>query len=585
MIVYREQHHQADPRRLLLELRSDLERLDFRASSSHEDVVDALIAGGVLESAVADAVFPEADGIDPVIRALRRANVALGHLLWHSWLGGPAEEDRWRSAALAFLRGLELHQLPESVQITTPEGYAYYAVYPESYLEAARRCHAALGAIDVVCIGLRSIGASLSAVVASVFEELGCRVQALTLRPRGHPFSRSPALTPELERFLSEQRGAHFLLIDEGPGISGSSLGGTAEMLTGWGVEDARIILFPSHATEGSHLRSPEARDHWGRHRQFTVSFEELWIDSGRLDFGAPAHLRHDLSAGAWRERLFDDQETYPAVQPQHERRKYLIQSEAGSTPTLFTFFGLGRGARSRLRRAELLSEAGFAPAPHRTVHGFMVRSFMPGVPVSRGEASPDLLHTVARYLDHLSREHRTEPSVPDGSLREMVALNVAEGLGEGWEERIDSRLPAAMESWSERPVALDGRMQAHEWIRTDSGYLKTDAFDHHDDHFFPGCQDIAWDLAGAAHELDLDNVARAYLVERYRSLSGDRTISSRLPHYSLAYLAFRLGYCRLAASVLGDAPDGSRFSAAADRYAGLLRRELCQSPGACWNV
>jgi hypothetical protein len=161
----------------------------------------------------------------------------------------------------------------------------------------------------------------------------------------------------------------------------------------------------------------------------------------------------------------------------------------------------------------------------------------------------------------------------------------VAEELGHGWDQRIGSRLPGPLESWSEHPVALDGRMQAHEWIHTGMGYIKTDAFDHHDDHFFPGCQDIAWDVAGAAIELGLDGGAKCFLLERYRSLSGDRTVTARLPHYTLAYLAFRLGYCRLAASVLGEVPDGLRFTNAANGYADLLRRELSRSPGAPWHA
>jgi hypothetical protein len=240
---------------------------------------------------------------------------------------------------------------------------------------------------------------------------------------------------------------------------------------------------------------------------------------------------------------------------------------------------------KSKLRRAQGVAEAGFAPAPQRLLHGFLVREFPAGTPVKRGEAGEDVLCTLARYLDHLYREHRSEPSVSDQTLREMVSVNVTEELGDGWEDRIGGRLPDAMQTWSEHPVALDGRMQAHEWIRTGHGYIKIDAFDHHDDHFFPGCQDIAWDIAGAAFELDLDTGARSFLLDRYRSLTGDRTISSRLPHYALAYLAFRVGYCRLAATVLGDAPDGIRFSAEADRYGWLLRRELGARPGEYWNA
>ena len=587
MIVYRNQRLRADPRRLLEELSSEVERIDFQTSASHDSVVAVLIAAGVLESGVSDEMFPAADGLDPVVHGFRQASVALGHLLWHSWHGRRAEADQWRCSALGLLRSLELHALPRSIPTSTPEGYAYYAVYPEAYLEAARRCHAVLGPVDVVCIGLRSIGTSLSAVVAAAFEELGCTVKTLTLRPRGHPFARTPVVSLDLERLLAAQPGAHFLVVDEGPGISGSSFGGTAEMLTRLGVDDTRIVLFPSHQADGTRLRSTEAQEHWRRHQRFNVSFEEVWIDSGKLGVLTPANHYHDLSAGAWRRKIFPDEQQYPPVQPEHERRKYLLAPTGDEEPEgrLFSFFGLGGAVPTKLRRARRLGEAGFAPAPQGVVHGFVVRDFVRGVPVSRGGADQELLDTLARYLDHLYREHRSEPSVGDDGLREMVAVNVAEGIGEGWEERIDAVLPGNLESWSECPVALDARMQAHEWIRTEAGYLKTDGFDHHDDHFFPGCQDIAWDLAGAVVELDLDAAAMQFLLARYRSLSGDRTIGPRLPHYAVAYLAFRLGYCKLAAEVLAETPDGFRFTAAAGRYGSLLRRTLSRSPTDRLNV
>jgi hypothetical protein len=165
-----------------------------------------------------------------------------------------------------------------------------------------------------------------------------------------------------------------------------------------------------------------------------------------------------------------------------------------------------------------------------------------------------------------------------------MAVNNVAEGLEPPWEERLGGWLPSPHE-WSERPVAGDARMQAHEWLRTSNGYVKTDAFDHYDDHFFPGCQDIAWDVAGAVYELDLDLSARRRLVERYRALSGDRTVGSRLPQYAACYLAYRLGYTSLASSTLGSSPDGLRFSRANDRYARLLRQELTQGPRVSWDV
>jgi hypothetical protein len=290
MIVYRDQRTRADPVQLLQQLHRDLERLDFQASTCHEDTVDALIAAGVLESAVADALSPTVDDLNPLLSALRRVTVALGHMLWHSWRRDRESAGLWRSTALALLHHRQLTSLPSSVWVSTPEGYGQYGVYPEAYLEAAKRAHAELALTDVVCIGLRSIGSSLFAVVGAALEELGCRVRTLTLRPRGEPFDRRPVISQDLQKTICHGPSAHFLLVDEGPGISGSSLGGTAEMLTRAGIPDGQIVLFPSHVADSAQLRSTDAQDHWKRHRQFSVSFEDLWGNSDWRLFPIPLH-------------------------------------------------------------------------------------------------------------------------------------------------------------------------------------------------------------------------------------------------------------------------------------------------------
>jgi hypothetical protein len=581
MIVYRDQRARADPRRLLATLRSATDGSTARIPSL-EAAREVLIEAGRLESAINDALFPDSDGINSLTRTLRHASVAAGHALWHTWHRNDSRaRDSWDLLSRR-IEEIDVSQLPSVIDITIPEGYAYYAVYPEMYLEAAKRCSAVLGRGDALCIGLRSIGTSLSAAVAAALEELGCRVESVTLRPRGHPFSRYPCLSADLVALLRPWREAHFLVVDEGPGISGSSMGGTAAMLRGLGVDDDRVILFPSWETEGSHLQSEVARERWSRCRRFSASFDDVWLRSGHLGNAFPGVL-HDLSAGAWRQKLYSDPADYPPVHPQHERRKYLLSPDSSAgLQKLLKFGGFGRDADRKVRRAEQLAEAGFTLKPEMVAHGFVVFPFLAGTPVSPQLTDPRLVDVVAAYLAHLCREQAAEPSVSDSSLRQMIAVNVAEGLGDSWLEKIDSQLPS--DAWTEHPVALDGRMLPHEWIRTASGFLKTDAMDHHDDHFFPGCQDIAWDVASAALELGLDDGARHYLVERYRVLSGDRSIASRLHTYAVSYLGYRLGYATLAAGVLGNSPDGSRFGSEVRRYRRLLEREVSGAWGARWS-
>ena len=121
----------------------------------------------------------------------------------------------------------------------------------------------------------------------------------------------------------------------------------------------------------------------------------------------------------------------------------------------------------------------------------------------------------------------------------------------------------------------LDGRMLPHEWIRTAAGFRKVDAVDHGDDHFYPGPQDIAWDVAATCVEFDLSATLRGAFLEEYGRASGDRTVARRLPGFAVAYLAFRLGYAWLAGEQLGPSPDGARFRAAAAAYRARLAREL----------
>jgi hypothetical protein len=584
MLVYRDRRVQDDPQRLLASLREGLDRLAPRHAGAHDRVVRLLITLGVLEAGIADAVHGEADTLHPLTGALRRASVATGHLLWHAWHGHHESMASWAALARAALTSLEAAVLPATIETRVAEGFAYYGLFPETYLAAAVRCARALRMERAVCIGIRSIGTSLSAVVTAALAELGIQVLSLTVRPHGHPFDRRPRFSPALQAELRRHLGTPFLLVDEGPGLSGSSFAGTAEALSELGVSDERIVFLPSWRTDGGALRSGKARERWRRHAQFTATFEEVWVETRRLPDLVPDSHLCDLSAGSWRRLLLPDPAEFPPVQPQHERRKLLARSTAGRPDVLLRFAGLGSHGETSLCRARALAEAGFAPQPVRLAHGFLIQEFRPGAPVRMGEPCPELAGTMARYLAHLRRYHRSESdSAPD--LREMLVTNVREGLGEPAVERLAARLPAGDAGPREAPTALDGRMLPHEWVRTRRGFFKADAVDHHDDHFYPGPQDIAWDVAGTCLEFALDGAARRGFLELYRRESGDDGIAGRLPFHALAYLGFRLGYVSLAAESLGDTPDGARFRRQLVRYRHLLDAELAPDAAARWHA
>jgi hypothetical protein len=480
----------------------------------HADPLERLIRLGQLEAGVVDAICSTVDDYHPLAAKLRE--IALDN------------------ARVELLNSLEL---PAEVTIRPPEGFAFYSLYPLQYERAARRFARERRPASCVVLGIRSIGTSLSAVVASTLRDCGCRVWSWTVRPRGHPFDRKLELSDRLAEQLRQRSGHWFCIVDEGPGLSGSSLTSVADALSGLGVPDSRIALFPSHQPDLAALVSERARNRWCRHPAYVEPFpQEALIPKGA----------RDVSGGLWREVT-----GCPApVQPQHERRKYLHEGR------LWKFAGLAHLGRTRFERGRILSDAGFIPRVLEFHNGFIVSEFVRG-----GQTPPsDLLDSMARYLAFLRSEFATSQPVRYTEIREMIRVNTGIECLE--------RDPLIEDG---TVVALDGRMLPYEW----TGTLKTDSLDHYDDHFFPGCQDIAWDIAGAAIEFAVPDDA---IVDRYLALQQDTTLRRRLPFYRTAYLAYRIGYTGMAAQSLGESPDGLKFTTLKQRYSALLAGQAASS-------
>jgi hypothetical protein len=389
----------------------------------------------------------------------------------------------------------------------------------------------------------------LSAVVAAELRQAGCDVWSCTVRPRGHPFDRHIALADDLERELRSRCGWRFAIVDEGPGLSGSSFCGTALMLNGIGVPDGRIAFFPSWEASGPALRSEMAQRRWPSHRKYTASFEET--TAGKRLAGA-----RDLSAGRWRE-ILDAPDV--AVQPQHERRKYLLGGR------WYKFAGLGPHGSGKLRFSSQ-----YTPATIDFDGGFISMERVAGTPVVA--ATPALLDTIDAYLGWRAKAFPSRDGSSWEELMEMIDVNATEGVGGGSTQYLRGFRSAVN---SAAHVLVDGRMLPHEWLDCGGGrYLKTDAADHHADHFFPGSQSIAWDIAGAVLEFGLPPEAAEWLAGEGRPL---------MPFYLTAYAAFRLGYATMAVEALGTAPDGLRFERLKSRYAQQLRT-LLATEGRRWQ-
>ncbi|HLH38776.1 MAG TPA: hypothetical protein VKX39_06480 [Bryobacteraceae bacterium] len=530
MIVYRDHHRTVPTRELLAGIVRKI------ALSDHDSIREGLIEFGQLECGIADALLPD----DERLADLRRIALRLGRLFYRSFKRRPsrAREEQAQFNRLSYVK------IPETIELRTPEGYAFYGLYPESYIAATETFFSEVHCADAVVIGIRSIGTSLSAVIAGTLAEAGVNVECYTVRPHGHPFDRACDLPP------IRTGAAAYLVGDEGPGLSGSSFASVARALADVGVPDSNIFLFPSWAPDPDQFVSDTARDRWRRHRAFPPPSDPQVAGCGFEGW-------HDLSAATWRKVLFCTESEYPAIQPQHERRKFLSRT----APRIFAkFAGFGARGRAAFERLQCLHDAGFVPAPLDLAHGFLFSRFAPGAPVSR--SSPDLICVMLRYLAHIAREFPASADPHD--LIHMTSTNVSEALGCAWTPERDLTEPLG----GARACLLDARMLPHEWIETARGFLKTDAADHADDHFFPGPRDIAWDLAAIAVEFSLPDSAE--LLDRFVSLTGDRDVHARFPFYLLAYSAFRFGYCELAKSSV-DAAEQRRFARAARRYRALI--------------
>ena len=473
--------------------------------------------------------------------------------------------------------------LPERISLKRPEGYAFYALYPESYLQAASAFDRG-GAVRV--IGIRSIGSGLAALVASA---LGVH-DPMTVRPIGDPFRRHIKVSDELAAELLEDAGARFAIVDEGPGLSGSSFGAVADWLEARGVAPANMDFFPSHPNDLGPMASAPHRQRWRSARRHVVDFDELVL-------GAPCHMHRlegwvadltgppegpleNISGGAWRPHRFSVEDKWPPCHVQQERRKFLLR--AGGVTWLLKFVGLGREGAEKLAGARSLHAAGFAPEPAGYRYGFLVERW-------RGDAQPvtstgvdraTLVERLGSYIGFRARSFPAEPQ-QGASLTELFHMarhNTARGL--------DEDIAKTIEPWggrvadlqgNVRRVRTDNRLHPWEWLRTADGrLLKTDALDHHAAHDLVGCQDATWDIAGAKVEFDLADDEVGALCEAFQRTT-DRTVSrGLLQFYEICYAAFQLGHWSLATESLVGFPDeAKRTSQAAERCRGKLRRIL----------
>lgn len=587
MLVFGDRVRTREPRAAITELAAGLGAIAARPPglARHAALVGAFIDAGELVQGLTDHACARLDARTELGDAGMRLLTALADAIAGSWASGPGDligrigerpvgGDRevpgGPDVAVALV-ALAARRLPDAIEARHAEGFAFYALYPEAYLAAARA--APPGPRRV--IGIRSIGAALAALVASA---TGAPLPA-TVRPRGEPFRRrievAPALVAEWRAGLADP-AARIAIVDEGPGLSGSSFGAVADRLEDAGATALRLECFPSHAGELGPAADPRHRARWTRMPRRAADTDALLVRSGALAswiaelVGPLSRPLEDVSAGAWRAKHFAREAAWPACVVHQERRKLLAHSRGGTW--LARFVGLGRDGDRALARARLLHRAGFTPEVAGLCHGFLVERWLavtPLVVASLDDAGRRrMVERVGRYLGFRARELAADPDsgAPLELLAEVVRRNAALALGA---VPALPGSPAALASRVRR-IEIDGRLHAWEWlVGADGGLVKADALDHCAAHDLVGCQDVAWDLAGAAVELALSPAEQDRLARITGETSGRAADPALVAFLRPCYLAFQLGRHALAATTGGG--EAARLRSAAERYAAQL--------------
>lgn len=488
--------------------------------------------------------------------------------------------------------------------IKTPEGYAFYTLYPEQYIEAAWRWLAErkvplTGQSTVHVVGVRSIGTSLAAVVYAALRETW-KTTYRTVRPHG-PYEARVA-DVSLSFSAGRLRRDWAIVVDEGPGLSGSSMASVADALCRAGIKRDRIAFFPGHGGDPMQLEQSKATQKWWTETpRYVVPLSEMRWDGLTLTetlakqalelLGESAPLEsvtvEDGGGGLWRRWNYVNEIAWPASAVAFERSKYRCTTPRGNR-VLWKFAGLGQEIEvfaEQIRRFK----KGWATEPLGTCLGFLGTRWVAGEPLTLADREQTTLELVGRYMADVAG-----PSLPGEEqtaawtrLGEMLYWNVWEGVGEAEAQtaralfdRAEAENRAAL-----RPAYGDGRLAPCEWIRNSDNHIyKMDATGHDQDHTVVGRQPVEWDIAGALVEWELwqgdEPASGAKPLLAAVKETGTATDGPLLLAYVLAYSAFRLGLltmCNVSLPV-GDA-EQRRLQAATKKYADVLCHTLqCNS-------
>ena len=295
-----------------------------------DDWLTLLLRAGELECALCDAGALPRDSehaarlTDLFAEAALRADSQAGH----------SDVHRTITNALPLIDGISYSG---PVNVGVQEGFAYYALHPLDYADRIAKIEESWRSACV--IGIRSIGTTLSAVVAARLGERGSVADRFTVRPTGDPYDRECVFSESQHARIAAAlaTGSKLLICDEGPGRSGSSLLSVAEALERAAVPRSRILILCSHQPDIHHLCAPDAARRWSRFPS--------------IHTGMTRRLPNDAATypgiGEWRRKIHSSDTDLPASWPQFERLTYL--SDDGQSVQTFEGHGpYGQAVRER---------------------------------------------------------------------------------------------------------------------------------------------------------------------------------------------------------------------------------------------
>jgi hypothetical protein len=434
-------------------------------------------------------------------------------------------EGKTGAAALSQLHGCLSgsirHLGDRDVAFRIPEGFAWYGLYPDSYAVTAERWAPLHRGRAVSVIGLLSIGTSLSAVVAEQLRRCGTQVMArLTLRPAGHPFRRTVAFAGGLPP------GEALIIVDEGPGLSGSSMAGVAEALHALGAPKESIFFFPGHGGGPGHEAGAAQRRWWENKR--------CWH--------TPAQYLH------------------PAAQP---GTAHVFGGFAAVNANLETL------ASVKQERQQRLAAKGLALSCRGVAHGW-IEIADTGTPLRQEHGDAEFIsNRLAPYIANAAMPTGDAGSATTGLERIAAALLAwADEQRPGISPEAVRRMQeSALEEGMPPLLHGDGRLMPGQWVRLPDGrVLKRHATGTDWEHGWPGPQSVLWDVAGAAVEWNLTDRSLGLLLDVLSRRFGICAGPSALRFHRAGYCCFRIAEARHR----GNPGARRRYEAALKRMEGL---------------